>query len=116
MTQIPYELERDDLISRNPDLPAELLECIDIPSSPVSNPCWIWKGKTKRGYATIRIKVAGGHVNARVHRVTYALQHRSIDSHLEASHLCHTPACCNPMAQAFQELGLCSVPVIKTDA
>jgi hypothetical protein len=60
-------------------------------------PCWLWTGSTdNHGYGTIN-PGGGDKSPLKAHRVSYEINHGSIDPELEVMHQCDNPPCVNPV-------------------
>jgi hypothetical protein len=56
--------------------------------------CWVWTGgRTRHGYGVVSI---GDKTIALAHRVSFAMEHGSIDNKLHTLHQCDNPPCIRP--------------------
>lgn len=87
--------------NRYPSLYARLVAntVLAVPDNPQS--CWLWTGRTRRGYGSLAVRVPGG---GRATNPKTASAHRAMLEEIlnarfpfdEAGHLCHNPLCINP--------------------
>ena len=54
--------------------------------------CWIWEGRTNKGYGRLRINGQSFYV----HRVYYEMQVGPVPAGMELDHLCRVKLCYNP--------------------
>lgn len=54
--------------------------------------CWLWEGRTPKGYGTVWYEGK----DIRVHRLLYSLTFGSIPKGLGILHKCDVKSCCNP--------------------
>jgi hypothetical protein len=65
---------------------------VRVTPGPLETPCWIWKGKTDRGYG--RFDLDGR--KQRAHIVAYRTWRGEVPPGLVLDHLCRNRACSNP--------------------
>lgn len=67
------------------------------PDDQNENGCWLWQGKTVKGYGRLNVRTKGQHRTLHAHRAMEGVfLRRELRREETLDHLCVMSACCNP--------------------